>query len=428
MEKIICSLEEWDSIIDYNRPNGSSKTWYLKETKEIKWPLMWGRWNIFRENEEMFNRDNFIDLVSPKIFNSIVNYVPIDEIGNQPHLYMMHIFTMNFFIDNKEIGFSCISEKYLNDVRIGKSKIVLLLLYEGFSGMKNNLDFETIELWRIKANLPSKSVYYITGNLIADKIVKNKKLDLDVLPVHMFETWNWNNDIKYENPPIPFNPINEKYLYLSYNRQPRQHRIVIISELIKNGLFDCGLISLNRPWGGLFPPFIDKTIESFVIQNTPFIVDKKQDLNYNLACNLTPEDYEKTFISLITETLVDEDTLFLSEKIWKPIIMGHPFMVYGNKGTLEYLKGLGYKTFDKWIDESYDNEIDKFKRSTMIVNELTKLKKYSLDDLKKMRNEMYDICDYNQKHFIELINENWKTHNSKVLENHLYKIWGEVKK
>ena len=64
----------------------------------------------------------------------------------------------------------------------------------------------------------------------------------------------------------------------------------------------------------------------------------------------------------------------------------------------------------------------------MIVNELTKLKKYSLDDLKKMRNEMYDICDYNQKHFIELINENWKTHNSKVLENHLYKIWGEVKK
>ena len=38
MEKIICSLEDWDSIFDYYRPNGSSKTWYIKESKKLAIP------------------------------------------------------------------------------------------------------------------------------------------------------------------------------------------------------------------------------------------------------------------------------------------------------------------------------------------------------------------------------------------------------
>lgn len=426
MNKILCSLEEWDSIIDYYRPNASSKTWYLNELKNIHWPLMWGRWNIFKESGEMFNRDNFIDLVTPRAFNSIMEFLPIEKIGENPHLYIINVFTLNFFIDNKDIGFKCISEKYLNDVRNGKSKIVILLLYEGFSGMKGNFDLETIESWRINSKLPSKSVYYITGNLIGDKIAKNKNLDIEVLPVHMFETWNWNNDIKYDKPPVDFNPIDEKYLFLSYNRQPRQYRIYFISELIKNKIFDKGLVSLNRPWDNLIPPYIDKTIQNFIIQNSPFIINPNLNLNFNLACNLEPNDYEKTFISVTTETLIDEDTLFLSEKIWKPIIMGHPFLVYGNKGTLEYLKNIGYKTFDKWIDESYDNEVNHLIRGKMIVNEIKKLSELSLDKLKEIRNEMFEICEFNQKHFIKLITENWKTHNNIILENYLYKIWNEI--
>ena len=54
MSKIICSLEEWDSIINYYRPNGSSKTWYLNELKELHRPLMWGMWNIFSEDGDLF--------------------------------------------------------------------------------------------------------------------------------------------------------------------------------------------------------------------------------------------------------------------------------------------------------------------------------------------------------------------------------------
>ena len=52
---------------------------------------------------------------------------------------------------------------------------------------------------------------------------------------------------------------------------------------------------------------------------------------------------------------MDKGTIFISEKTWKPIMVGHPFIMVGNKNNLKFLKDLGYKTFDKWIDESYDD-------------------------------------------------------------------------
>ena len=56
-----------------------------------------------------------------------------------------------------------------------------------------------------------------------------------------------------------------------------------------------------------------------------------------------PKDVRSTFISLVTESLTDRNTLFFSEKIWKPIMVGHPFLLLGSKHSLKYLKNLGYK-------------------------------------------------------------------------------------
>ena len=71
MEKIICSLEEWDSIINYYRPNGSSKTWYLNELNELNRPLMWGMWNVFSEDGELFDVGIFKSLVTPEYSKKI---------------------------------------------------------------------------------------------------------------------------------------------------------------------------------------------------------------------------------------------------------------------------------------------------------------------------------------------------------------------
>jgi hypothetical protein len=157
--------------------------------------------------------------------------------------------------------------------------------------------------------------------------------------------------------------------------------------------------------------------------NAPFVIDTRYDLFYNLAINITKEDYEKTFISLVTESLADDNTLFFSEKIWKPIMVGHPFILYGNKDSLKYLKNLGYQTFDRWIDEKHDDELDYKVRSKMIVNEIKKLSEKSLEDLKIIRNEMNDVCVHNQNHYKKLYQEKYGTTD---VNNDLCKILNEI--
>jgi hypothetical protein len=75
---------------------------------------------------------------------------------------------------------------------------------------------------------------------------------------------------------------------------------------------------------------------------------------------LNPLWYHSTNFSLVAETLYyvpkkkGVEELFVSEKTFKPILMNHPFIVHGSAGTLDYLHGLGFQTFDHIIDESYD--------------------------------------------------------------------------
>lgn len=423
MSGIICSLEEWDSIINYHRPNGASKTWYIKELKRLSRPLMWADWNIFTEQGEMFDGNMFKHLVAPLYFENM-EYKEKQEITNGKHIYTINVFNSDFFIENKEIGFSCVSENYLNDIREGYAKIILVFPYEGYSGIDGNEDFEIIEKWRIESNLPVNSVFFISGNLLCDKIVKDREYGYQARPVHYFEPWNKY----YSDDCVDFNPIDDKYLFLSYNRQPRHHRIVLAVELLKKNLFNKGLISLNNFYFQQNEDNEDSEYYNHLMDNAPFIIDSKYDLNYNLAINITKEDYEKTFISLITETLVDEGTLFFSEKIWKPIMVGHPFLLYGCQGSLAYLKSLGYKTFDKWIDESYDNEPERNKRCRMIVDELNKFSTKTTDELQIIRKEMNEICVHNQKQFKLNYKEKYEnSDNSSEIQKTFNEVWKTLK-
>jgi hypothetical protein len=419
MDKIICSLEEWDSIIDYYRPNASSKTWYINELKKLTRPLMWGEWNIYSEQGEMFNNDMFRGIITPN-YSKDIKYTPINEVDDK-HLHIINIYSYSFFVDNLEIGFSCISPKYLEDVRNGKCKILMLFLYEGYSGSKGNWDLEIIEKWRTNSNLPKDSIYYICGNFLIDKIIKEKGLGFQGRPIHCFEPWNTYNETNV----VDFKPIDEKFLFLTYNRNPRPQRITLLLDLLSYKIFDRGLVSLNNL---IYPAPDDCNIDDFnyLKDNAPFIIDHRYDLDFNLACNITKEDYERTFISLLTESLVDDDTLFLSEKIWKPIMVGHPFIVYGNQHTLRHLKTMGYQTFDKWIDESYDDEPDRGRRSKKVVEQIKRFENHTVEQLTELRNEMRSVCEHNQSHYIKLYNQKYNEGINLDLEKIIKDIWEEL--
>jgi hypothetical protein len=397
--KVYCSLEDWDSVLDYYRPNGSSKSWYLNETGNFDYPKMWGVWNLFNieDGNKPFGHDVIVENTTPKYGDDVV-FQTKDEIRGKKHLYIINVYDNQFFKKNEEIGFKCISEQYINDIKNGKCKIVMIHQFEGYSASssKNN-DLDIVDSWISEMDLPHESVYYIHGNLLVDEVRKEKGFKFNCVPISIFDSWIDYRVFKDEM--VEFKPVDNGFLFLSYNRNPRYHRVYLVSEFLRQGLLNKGRVSIGK--------FDSDETESIKLlsEMSPLIIDRTLDINW--AGNLELPDHEATFMSIVTETLIDESVLFISEKIWKPIVVGHPFMILGNVGTLKYIKDLGFKTFDKWFDESYDNETIHHKRVDMVVSEINRYRDKSIDELKAIREEMRETCVYNRNRFLEIIKDKY---------------------
>jgi hypothetical protein len=109
--------------------------------------------------------------------------------------------------------------------------------------------------------------------------------------------------------------------------------------------------------------------------------------------------YTDSYFSLVTETVFDYPYSFRTEKIWKPVAIGHPFIVVGNQGYYRDLHQLGFKTFGNLIDESFDsisNNTDRLERIAQVVTDLCR------QNLASFVKDCYNVCKYNQQHLAEL--------------------------
>jgi len=110
------------------------------------------------------------------------------------------------------------------------------------------------------------------------------------------------------------------------------------------------------------------------------------------------EAYRDTYFSLVTETVFTYPYSFRTEKIWKPIAVGHPFIAVANQGFYRDLHKLGFKTFGHVIDETFDqidNNQERIERIATVVEDLCQ------QDLDAFLAECYNICKYNQEHYAE---------------------------
>ena len=83
---------------------------------------------------------------------------------------------------------------------------------------------------------------------------------------------------------------------------------------------------------------------------------------------VNPAAYIDTYFSVVTETIYDYSYTFRTEKIWKPMIMGHPFVAAANRGYYRDLHSAGFQTFGHLIDESFDLIDDPQDRANRIVD------------------------------------------------------------
>lgn len=113
---------------------------------------------------------------------------------------------------------------------------------------------------------------------------------------------------------------------------------------------------------------------------------------------LQADPYIDTYFSLVTETVLSYPYSFRTEKIAKPLGMGHPWICASGRGFYRDLRNLGFRTFSHVIDEDFDlidNDQDRMDRIVQIVADLCQ------DDLISFLAECEEVCKYNQQHLYE---------------------------
>ena len=128
------------------------------------------------------------------------------------------------------------------------------------------------------------------------------------------------------------------------------------------------------------------------------VIDTREP-NGSMSANIDINQLTRALWHIVTETVYFLPKLHLTEKIFKPIVAKRPFILVAAPGNLAYLKRYGFKTFDHWIDESYDNEQDHYIRIEKITAEIAKLCALEPIVLKQMHIEMQEILEYNFQHF-----------------------------
>ena len=116
-------------------------------------------------------------------------------------------------------------------------------------------------------------------------------------------------------------------------------------------------------------------------------------------------DFYKYFaIDIVSETVYNYPYPCLTEKTMRPIVHKRMFIVLGPLGIIERLHDKGFKTFAPFINEEYDSIADPHKRMEAIVDELTRISKFSIDNIRETMLQYKSILQHNYDHYHWLCN------------------------
>lgn len=191
-----------------------------------------------------------------------------------------------------------------------------------------------------------------------------------------------------------------KFLFLNGRARPhRKHMLERLQDLLDSAIWT------NLDTGNGAIKLLDAQYEvanfdvSFDTAGQSFVKDKIFPHNTWGDVIIEARPYSDTYFSLVTETVHAYPYSFRTEKIWKPIAIGHPWIAVANQGFYRDMHNLGFRTFGHVIDESFDsieNNTDRLERVAQVVEDLCQ------QDLASFLNECYNACKYNQQHLAQL--------------------------
>lgn len=119
------------------------------------------------------------------------------------------------------------------------------------------------------------------------------------------------------------------------------------------------------------------------------------DQGYHYNDPLT-EFYRDILIDVVVESHVLGETFFPTEKTLRPMWLKKPFIVFGSKNFLEYLRQMGFRTFGDFWNEDYDGYEGR-DRYNKILSLLDQLSKKNIQELETMYWDMQYTLEHNFK-------------------------------
>ena len=251
----------------------------------------------------------------------------------------------------------------------------------------------------------SASVYrLVTGNTAADSIQHCVHFCDHELLYYMRNRDTVAKPVKFLKTGVP---MRSSFLLLS--RSHKWWRASVVTDLQRQGLLADAVWSYNTTVdiGDRVEecPFeldrlnIRSDIEAFLASG-PYTCDDLTAAAHNDHSLHVAEHYERTACSIVLETHFDADGsrgAFLTEKTFKCLKHGHPFVLFAPAGSLQALRDMGYRCFDSVIDNTYDSITDNTLRYLAVIACIRKL---ALADPNDLYNSCVPDLAHNQQVFL----------------------------
>lgn len=321
---------------------------------------------------------------------------------------------------NGEYFWKHISEEVLEDARKDKAIIFLDWANENFI---DQTDYANLHHAIKYSGIPKDNIVLAVNSFNAKSIYESwfppneQCLIVRNLPYLI-------NQISYYYSQNPDIGISEKRFLDSKNslrrnhfmyasRRARGHRLAMIFKFASDGILD------KADWSSLDPvPFesafgsasafdLGYDVEACrkVWTETPKSLQTEHGSSYDSVHGWNDKHSESninSYFYVAAETYVHAPYKSMTEKGFKPIANYNPFLLVSFAGALEELRKLGFRTFDGFIDESYDKEQDSSKRMAMIAAEVKRLCSMSKEEIHNWYWSMEDILIHNRNRLMNL--------------------------
>lgn len=267
-------------------------------------------------------------------------------------------------------------------------------------------------------HIPMEKIIYLTGCMNAQDtyddwcnrhgiVSRRDKMIMMSFPVsqHGIYTNSWKStEPEYDTTSVP-----EK-LFLCWNRRFRQHRSALLIALDKLGLVDRSYYSMGRVdpenismkfenHAGYFLNWEmgDQTDINAIVKKLPLKIDGLTTIgdmcqDFDSAAR---SFYSTSLLSLVTETNYDSDIVTLTEKSFKPSKEKHPFIIIGAPFALKAMREMGFKTFNEFWDEGYDEMKDHVLRMKRIVEICEEISRWDAEKILDFKRRVKEIVDHN---------------------------------